>query len=309
MECLCGLNAIDSGRIAIDGVDVTKLEPRNRRLGYVPQDYALFPHMTVRGNIGFGLAGAAAAQAAEIMESVGVTHLADRLPQKLSGGEKQRVALARALAVEPRVLLLDEPVSALDERTRDELCRQLKQLQQDTRTTTVHVCHNFTEMLSVADRAAVIDQGRILQVGTPREVLERPARTRVARFAQAGNLLSARAVADGTRLRLVCPGGVELKARTPESGGCEGDVVAMIRPENIALAADAPGNVPQEATIFQGTVAEVIELGPVVKVRVACGALEWLVLLGKREHSERNIRVGGGVHLIVAAEHVHVMKD
>ncbi len=309
LECLCGLNHIDSGRVSIDGVDVTKLEPRSRRWGYVPQDYALFPHMTVRGNIGFSLAGAVAARVAEVMELVGVAHLADRFPQKLSGGEKQRVALARALAVGPRVLLLDEPVSALDEQTRDELCRQLKRLQQDTQTTTVHVCHNFTEMLSVADRVAVIDQGQILQVGTPREVLERPASTRIARFAQVGNLLSARAVADGTRLRLVCPGGIELRARIPESGEFEADVVAMIRPENIALTANVPENVPPEATILQGTVAELIELGPVVKVRVACGALEWLVSLGKREYTERNIRVGDRVHLVVAAENVHVMRS
>ena len=119
-----------------------------------------------------------------------MAHLAGRLPQRLSGGEKQRVALARAAAIRPRVMLLDEPVSAVDEEARDRLCRQLKELHASTQATTLHVCHNFAEMLAVADRVAVIHQGQIVQAGTPQEVLQRPKNLLVARFVQAGNLLT-----------------------------------------------------------------------------------------------------------------------
>ncbi len=348
LECICGLNRIDSGRIFIDGVDATHLEPRNRRLGYVPQDYALFPHKTVRGNIGFALrelsknnrvAGGRAEGDApatpghrfalprppntihrdksqridELMEMVGVTHLADRFPQRLSGGEQQRVALARALAVEPQVLLLDEPVSALDEQTREELCRGLKRLQQDTHTTVVHVCHNFAEMLSVADRVGIIDCGRILQVGIPSEIINRPVNTQVARFTQAGNLIPAGARPDGDRLRLVCPGGIELQAERISVPSCLGKtiaaVTAMVRPEHIRLTANAPKDAPPGTTILPGTISSVTNLGPTVKLGVVCGELELFVSLGKREYNERSVGVGDHVHLAVAPEDVHVMMS
>ncbi|MHC4180187.1 MAG: ABC transporter ATP-binding protein, partial [Planctomycetota bacterium] len=241
VECLCGLNRIHSGRILIAGADVTHREPRSRDIGYLPQDYALFPHQTVRRNICFGLKkrrlppAAIRRQVDQLMGRLRLAHLAERFPGKLSGGEKQRVALARALAIRPRVLALDEPVSALDEQTRDDLCRQLKQLQKSTKTTTVHVCHNFVEMLAVADRVGIIEQGRILQVGTPQEVLERPNSTRVARFVQAGNRLSARAEPDGEWVRLACAGGVEFRAPRLDSGCPDGEVVVMVRPESIRL--------------------------------------------------------------------------
>ena len=197
LECLCGLYRLDSGRVVIAGRDVTTAESRHRQIGYLPQDYALFPHLTVRENIAFGLRRAGAArrqlrqQVEQLMEELGLTHLADRRPRGLSGGEKQRVALARALAVRPQVLLLDEPVSALDESTRDDICRLLRKLNRQTGATVLHVCHNFGEMMSVADRAAVIANGRIIQVGTPSEILRRPANLTVAQFVQPGNLLPA----------------------------------------------------------------------------------------------------------------------
>ncbi len=315
IECLCGLNPIDSGRICIDGVDVTPLEPRSRGIGYVPQDYALFPHKTVRNNIGFGLENRRAARTSirrevdRLMGQLGVNHLAERFPQKLSGGEKQRVALARALVLEPRVLLLDEPVSALDEQTRDSLCRQLKQLQKSTHTTTVHVCHNFAEMLVVADRVGIVWQGRIVQVGTPQEVLQRPSSAQVARFVQAGNLLGARAAADGQWLRLACHGGVEFRAARQDVQTAAGEVVVMVRPENIQLASARPENPPPGTTVLEGSVREVVDLGSLVKLNVACGAaVELLVSLGKREYNSSRIAAGDHVSLAVAPEDVHVMQ-
>jgi len=320
IECLCGLNRIDSGRIWIGQPDVTRdvtlVEPRNRGVGYLPQDYALFPHRTVRGNIAFGLAkrrvprAEICRQVDQLMQQLGVAHLADRLPRRLSGGEQQRVALARALAVRPRVLLLDEPVSALDEQTRDGLCRQLKQLQTSTRTTTVHVCHNFAEMLAVADRVGIISQGEILQVGTPQEILERPCTTQMAQFVQAGNLFSADARAAGDGIEVVVPGGVKFFAQTPESGSLTGAVSVMIRPENIQLSAARPDEIRPGSTILEGSVKEIVELGPVVKLRVACGAeTELLASLGKREYNDRGVVVGDRVSLAVAPEDVHLMRE
>jgi len=315
VECLCGLNRIASGRILLGGSDVTRLEPRLRGLGYLPQDYALFPHMTVRRNIAFGLhnrpvpAALSRPRVDDLMERLGVAHLADRLPAKLSGGEKQRVALARALAVGPQVLLLDEPVSALDESTRDGLCRLLKQLQRDTQTTTIHVCHNFAEMLAVADRVGIIHQGRILQVGTPQEILQHPRDTLVARFVQAGNLFSARAHSEGSWVRLECSDAIELCAARQDCACADGEVTVMVRPENIRLGSVRPQNPPPHTTILEGSLTDVVDLGPVVKVQVACrGAVEFLVTLGKREYSDLRLAPRQQVFLAIAAEDVHVMK-
>jgi molybdate transport system ATP-binding protein/molybdate/tungstate transport system ATP-binding protein len=325
LECLCGLNRIDSGAVHIDGIDVTELEPRLRRIGYVPQDFALFPHKTVWGNVSFGLQDTATLRVEELLNMVGIAHLAARFPVGLSGGEKQRVALARALAVEPGVLLLDEPVSAVDEHTRDSLCRQLKNLQQATRTTTIHVCHNFVEMLSVADRVGIIDEGRILQVGTPQEVLERPVSDRVARFMQAGNLFPAQVIGGGDRLRLVIdPDGaarqVEVPGPVPEAlrplDDAGDEVVVMIRPEKIQIAATAPSGArgasgPDAAApvVFQGVLDDLVDLGAVVRLTVQCGRLSLLVVSGKREYEQQNIQRSDAVWLTIAPEDIHVMRE
>ena len=316
VECLCGLCRIDRGRIRIDGRDVTHLEPRHRGIGYLPQDYALFPHRTVRQNIAFGLqhrglrAAAIRRRVDRLMDQLDVAHLADRYPKKLSGGEKQRAALARALAIEPNILLLDEPVSALDEQTRDSLCRRLKDLQQATGTTTIHVCHNFVEMLAVADRVGVIHQGRVLQVDAPRAVLERPNSTRVARFVQAGNLLPARARCDGPRVRLACSGGPVLWAPKPDWDCDAAEVVAMVRPEHIRLAAAGPGPLTPDTSAVEGTIRHVADMGPLLRVVVACTAeTELLVLVGRREYNSAHVGAGDRVYLTIAAEDVHVLAS
>lgn len=313
LECLCGLSRIDSGRIHIGAADVTRLEPRHRGVGYLPQDYALFPHKTVRENVRFGLrrrrgpSERIRQHVGALLAQLGVAHLADRLPRNLSGGEKQRVALARALAIRPRILLLDEPVSALDEQTRDSLCRLLKDLHRTTHTTTIHVCHNFVEMLAVADRVGIIDHGRVLQVGTPQEILERPNSARVARFVQAGNLLPARAELDGQWVRLACAGGIELRAPRPASGSTARDVVVMVRPENIQLVADPAEDLPPGTAVLEGSVRHVVDLGTAVRLDLACQQTELSVSLGKREYHGCRLRTGDRVRLAVTPECVHVM--
>jgi len=319
VECLCGLNRIDSGRIVIGGTDVTRLEPRLRGIGYVPQDYGLFPHMTVRRNVRFGLDrqhsnGAATHKLSGnpmehvAMSLVGIEHLADRLPEKLSGGEKQRVALARALAIQPKVLLLDEPVSAVDEETRDRLCSLLKKLQRQSGITAIHVCHSFAEMLAVADRVGIIHEGRIVQVGTPQEILDRPRSTMVAQFVQAGNLFAATSRADGKWLRLTCDNGLELTAAASQTEPMTGNVTAMVRPENLRIESSWPENLAPESSVFEGTVEQVAHFGPIVKVRVAVPEeATLLVSLGKKEYDDGRVEVRNRVYLSVAPEYVHVI--
>ncbi len=188
LECLCGLKKINSGRIYIDGRNVTKLEPRTRGIGYVPQDYALFPHLSVERNIAFGLRVRGyknkeiQAKITETAELLDIQRLLRRRIHGLSGGEKQRAALARALVLQPKILLLDEPVCALDEVTRQEVCAQLLGIQRRLGLTTIHVSHNLEEAFTVADRAAILNEGILQQVGPLDELLDKPNSKFVARF-------------------------------------------------------------------------------------------------------------------------------
>jgi len=239
LECLCGLKKIDSGRIYIDGREVTTLEPRARNIGYVPQDYALFPHLSVEQNIAFGLrvhgfgrkdVTARVTETADLLE---IQHLLSRRIEGLSGGEKQRVALARALVLQPKVLLLDEPVCALDEATRQEVCAQLFRIQRKLGLTTIHVSHNLEEAFSVADRAAILHQGLLQQVDTLSDLLRRPNNEFVARFMRCENILCGEAVAQSahsgdTKVKI---GNIQLQL----SGQHNGQVKFMIRPEDILI--------------------------------------------------------------------------
>jgi len=197
LECLCGLKRIDSGRVFIDGQEVTRLEPRQRQIGYVPQDYALFPHLSVRGNIGFALRGDRGTRVAEVAGALGISHLLNRSIAGLSGGERQRVALARALVMQPKVLFLDEPVSTLDEATRKSICGRLSRLPDEFGVTIIHVSHLLEEAFSVAGRAGIIHHGGFQQTGTLGDLLRKPANEFVARFMCCENIFNGRVIAAG----------------------------------------------------------------------------------------------------------------
>ena len=268
---VAGLERPDSGRILVDGRDVTALPPYARRMGVVFQSYALFPHMSVASNVAFGLrmqgVGSAerARRAAAALEMVGLSAHAAKRPQQMSGGQQQRVALARALAIEPDVLLLDEPLSALDAKLREELRVEMRILQQRVGATSVFVTHDQAEALAMADLVAVMHDGLIAQLGVPEEVFERPATPFVADFVGRSAKLSGR-IEGGT---VQVPSAAIRAEGLPASGTAK----LFIRPHRIRLL--APGEAAENsldgnvvALDYVGEVAQVIVDTPAGRVPV-----------------------------------------
>jgi putative spermidine/putrescine transport system ATP-binding protein len=196
LRLIAGFETASSGQVFLEGSDVTGLAPFDRDVNTVFQDYALFPHMSIQLNVEYGLRARKMPQAerrrlaSEAIESVKLTHLADRLPHQLSGGQRQRIALARALVLRPKVLLLDEPLGALDKQLREEMQVELKKIQREAGITFIFVTHDQDEAMRMSDRIAVFNQGKIEQIGTPREVYEKPSSAFVASFLGVSNLIS-----------------------------------------------------------------------------------------------------------------------
>jgi putative spermidine/putrescine transport system ATP-binding protein len=195
LRMIAGFEPATSGQIFLDGQDVTDLAPFDREVNTVFQDYALFPHMTIQENVEFGLRAKKlskterTSKANEAIERVKLSHLSDRLPHQLSGGQRQRIALARALVLRPKLLLLDEPLGALDKQLREEMQVELKAIQRESQITFIFVTHDQEEAMRMSDRIAVFNAGKIEQIGTPREVYERPATAFVSGFLGGSNLL------------------------------------------------------------------------------------------------------------------------
>jgi putative spermidine/putrescine transport system ATP-binding protein len=266
LRLLAGLEDADAGRVIVGGRDITHVSANKRDMGMVFQAYSLFPHMTVRQNVAFGLrlrrVGAAERdqRAIDMLELVGLAEQASRYPHQLSGGQQQRVALARALAIEPQVLLLDEPLSALDAKVRAQLRDEIRRIQLEVGITTLFVTHDQEEALAIADRVGVMREGHLEQLAPPIEVYSRPATSFVAEFVGLSNRLSGEVRKGSVTVR-----GFKLPLVDRETP--EGQVVALVRPEAVTLAShDAPESGP-----LVGTVIAVTFLGATSRVTVDLG--------------------------------------
>jgi len=251
LRCLAGFYVPDEGRIFFGDEDVTRVAPHLRNTGMMFQSYALWPHMSVAENVAFGLEerklprAEIRAKVGEALESVHMGAFAERRPNQLSGGQQQRVALARALVIRPRCLLLDEPLSNLDARLRLEMRMEIRRICKEFRLTTVYVTHDQKEALSVSDRMAILEGGRILQVGTPRDVYRRPASRRVADFIGETNFIDGRLLsASRERARVATAiGEFDGILGDPGSQPAAGAAVTVsVRPECWTISADRPGH-------------------------------------------------------------------
>jgi ABC-type Fe3+/spermidine/putrescine transport system ATPase subunit len=307
LEAVAGLHPVDAGTVELGGRDVSALPPEARGIGLVFQDALLFPHRTVRDNIRFGLGartvpgllrprprhgdpvGPAAA-------ATGVTHLLDRRPQTLSGGERQRVALARALVTGPAVLLLDEPLGALDGDAREALQRVLKALASERGVTVLHVTHDLVEACALADTCAVLVSGTIRQVGAPLDVLTRPVDAAVARLVGARNVLRARICGDRS---------ISLAPDVGRGAGALADqelVTVVIRPEDVLVGGEAPPG----AALWHGVVEAVTYQGASSLVRVHLPpAVD--ALMPSRRVVELGLQVGVEVAVALPEASLHVL--
>jgi putative spermidine/putrescine transport system ATP-binding protein len=268
LRMVAGFETPTGGAIRIDGKDVTNLRPNQRNVGMVFQSYALFPNLTVADNIGFGLKVARRSKAekdarvAEMLAMIKLPQLGSRYPYQLSGGQQQRVALARAIAIKPQVLLLDEPLSALDAKIRLSLREEIRALQRDLGITTIYVTHDQEEALSMSDRIVVMNEGRVEQIGAPFEIYNYPRTRFVASFVGTLNILQGRIVDPATGR--IAVDGQEITAVRGVVDGAAGDVRAVaLRPEAIVLNGEG-GSRNQ----IKGTIDEVNFLGAVVRIRV-----------------------------------------
>ena len=272
LRMIAGFEVPTSGKVTLDDVDITDRAPNQRNVGMVFQAYALFPNMTVAQNIGFGLrirreSGAAIKE--RVAEMLSIIHLEQKgnsYPYQLSGGQQQRVALARALANRPQVLLLDEPLSALDAKIRVQLRAEIRAIQRKLNTTAIYVTHDQEEALSISDRIVVMYEGRIEQIGTPFEIYNFPQTAFVASFVGTLNTTSAEVVDPAQKLLQI--DGVQLQTAEDLANMHKGDKITIaIRPERFNFAA-----VEKKANILDCQIENITFLGSVVRIQVAVGS-------------------------------------
>lgn len=301
LEAIAGLIPISRGRIFIDGRDVTMMPSEKREVGIVYQDHALFPHLNVLENITYGLRfhpvdrEEGEKRLSRLTELLNVGHLLQRLPLNLSGGEKQRVALARALMVNPRVLLLDEPLSALDPVFREEVRSGLKLLHENTNTTFLMVTHDFAEALTLADRGAIIYNGAIEQVGEIHDIFHRPASAAAAEFVGMKNLFEATIRKGKAEF-----GGLEFRLNRQPAGDRR---YVAIRPEDILVGRESPDGTQEN--VFPGTVTAVLSQGFTYEIHVSAGTLTLKALVTKRQLVDASIREGLPVFVSFRCDSIH----
>jgi len=293
LRCIAGLEQIDGGEIYIDGKEVSRVGPKSRGIGMVFQSYALFPNMTVRENIGFGLKmkrlneSLLREKVDRMMELVDIADKAESHIHELSGGQQQRVALARALAVEPKILLLDEPLSALDAKIRKSLRLQLRTIQKQLKITTIFVTHDQEEALTMSDRVIVLDKGGISQMGTPADIYSLPKNEFVAGFIGNYNILTSDDIEDisGTRL--------------------EGELYA-IRPEVISVCEDMDYTKIGDNLEFRGVVEDSVVLGSIIRCYLNVKNRKIIADMLNRE--ENYLEKGKEVKLVISSKEISQIR-
>lgn len=313
LRCLAGLEQPEAGTIVCNGqiwfdaATHVHVPPQARGLGYMVQDYALFPNYTVEGNIAYGLSGLSVqgkkARVNEVLSLLQITQLAQQKPTQLSGGQQQRVALARAIARQPQLLLLDEPLSALDAPTRTKLCEDLRMLLTRLAIPSVVVTHDWTEALALGDQMAVIDNGHVLQTGKPQEVFSQPINADVARIVGIETVLHGRIRETRDELATVQVGPVSVTAiASPE---LESDVFVCIRAEDVTLEL-AGSSETSARNHLRGTVQTVTSLGALVRVTINCG-FPLTALVTRSAQSELRLAIGSDVRAAFKAGSVHLI--
>jgi len=305
LESIAGLHRLKSGQIWLGGKEVTRLEPEKRGISIVYQDQALFPHLSVRDNITFGLKlRKKSGQEIEatlnwLVELLSMSHLLDRRPDTLSGGEKQKVALARALSIKPQLLLLDEPLSALDPENRESVQRELRQLHNRLKLTTVHVTHDFEEAIALGDRIAVIGDGCIKQIGTSEQIFRQPNSEFVARFAMVRNIFTGEVIDEDGENAVFCTEDARLAVVTDLRGRYH----ASLRPEDILLS-HAP--FPSSArNCFCGTITSIADKGSILYLTVTLPP-DFICLVTRNSFDAMGLAEGNRVYITFKASAVHI---
>jgi putative spermidine/putrescine transport system ATP-binding protein len=297
LRIIAGFEHPERGSVRVDGRDITALPANQRQLGMVFQAYSLFPNMTAAENVRFGLrvrkidAAEQTRRVGKMLELVGLSAHADKYPHQLSGGQQQRVALARALAIQPTLLLLDEPLSALDAKVRVQLREEIRRIQRETGITTVFVTHDQEEALSISDRVAVMFEGRMVQVGAPAAIYQEPEHPFVAQFIGISSRLPARLLDAGQGMISV----MDKPLQAPRARGLtSGELHLYLRPEDVQLHA-LNGSTPSDA-VLQGTVRESTFFGAVTRLRVELDSGERL-LSDLSTSAAQQLPIGSRVHI------------
>ncbi len=314
LRCLAGLERPNDGVIEFDGrpwfrsTPPLSLSPQQRDIGFLFQDYALFPHLTVAQNIGFGLQGDGDSnrhgRVDQMLELFELSGLEPRYPHQISGGQQQRVALARVLARQPKLLLLDEPLSALDATLREQLRRELRRLLAEFGIPVVVVTHDRTEAIALADQVAVMESGRIRQIGSMQEVFTRPSDLTVARIVGVETVVSGDIVSIEEGLATVQIGGVKLLAVAPS--GSARSVHVCIKGEDVALQKGPPG----ESSVrnhLTATITSITPEGPLVRVSLDCG-FDLTALVTRPASEELHLQVGDRITAMLKAPAIHLIQ-
>jgi ABC-type sugar transport system ATPase subunit len=307
LETIAGIYPPDSGQILMDRLNITESPPGKRNIGMVYQDYMLFPHLTLEDNIAFGLKakktppGIIRKKVKDSADMLGISHLLHRYPNSLSGGEHQRGAIARAIVTEPSLLLLDEPLSAVDDATTERLHQEIKNIHHLTGATTIHITHRFDEAYAMADRIAIMKSGKIIQIDSPHRIFNNPVNRWVAHFTGGKNIFQGFANLQDNCCHVNVSGTV-LKADSP----LQGDVFLSIRPENIFISR-ALFNEPN-LNSFTATVISITNRGRLIEAELLAG-ITFITILTRQSAEKLNLHPSQSVHITIKTRDVHVFKE